>query len=554
MTTQQTSKFTISFIGLTFFYYLLKFYSHLFPFIPANYHNPISSLIAGGIFSCVVLYLGPLSNRKFYAFTFLYLVLTKFEILLTPPYGDTLVGSWAEGYWLAQNNFNYAQLLQELEFNKGGPKVYVFSLYPGFIALLMKLIKHTGSFLFINHWIVFLLATSVVSQFRSILERQFSKVTSSLLAICLLSLPLFQSHCELLNMEIFILFFGITSIHYFIRKKYFLSCLFASLAAFTKGTGIIICGVIFTGIFFDFFTSDKKKLKYLLYALLPIITTLLVLYFKKLITTNSLANNQEGLFVGLKIVGYSTFLIYSSTISIVLTFIFSLKKSLEIKRINFIFVLVCIMWFALFINFPVMIPRYKLLLAPFLIYLIFFSIQSVIKKEKILLPLLICSILFANLASYGLLYKPVAPEFRFFIHNERTLEYRDDLALFQKIIHEIDKTYPNYTVGAPPVMAQAIGIPEFGYVKNQRDIILYGMNIHYSDIRNYPGLNNFNYKKTIWIALEQGTKKNPNYPIDKKDHIVKEIISGDNKAILFLGGVAIEKKYRAVLNNFLLSK
>jgi len=187
--------------------------------------------------------------------------------------------------------------------------------------------------------------------------------------------------------------------------------------------------------------------------------------------------------------------------------------------------------------------RYELLLLPFLAFCILFSLDAVINSRKILSWILLFVIFLGSVGSYGLFhfkkYKSTIYSYHKF---ERSLEYRNDLKMHMMLAEEIEDKYAGFAVGAPFVIAQKLALKNLGYVKKPLDVVIYGMGCTYGGIRSFPGLRKMNISKTVWVGFRDNHITDKfDYPIDKKDKVLKKIIYGDNKITLFMGGFAIEK-------------
>src|SRR3989338_4216331 len=62
--------------------------------------GPLSQLISGLLFALLVVFWRQISPGKFGLAVFVYLILTKFDVLFFPPYGDAIGGPFAELLWL----------------------------------------------------------------------------------------------------------------------------------------------------------------------------------------------------------------------------------------------------------------------------------------------------------------------------------------------------------------------------------------------------------------------------------------------------------------------
>ncbi len=204
------------------------------------YFGPLNLLSSGIAFLIFcLLYLKKASLRIFWIAVFLFLLAKKYMILPLPPYGDSASGPFIEAIWLKRHAFNYLELAKQPGFVNGGPKVYLFSLYPTFEAVLMKYIPSTQIIFVINHLIVFFFGAGVIALFRSIASRIFGGTQGLLLSLLVLSMPLFHSQVEAINIEMPTLFFSVLSIYFVLDRKIFWAALMAIIATMIKGVAII---------------------------------------------------------------------------------------------------------------------------------------------------------------------------------------------------------------------------------------------------------------------------------------------------------------------------
>jgi len=522
--------------------------------------GPISSVLSGIIF--VMLCLGPFKNcgvKAFFSIAFLFLVMTKFETFFNPPYGDPISGPWAEIIWLNNNDFNYIEFFKQPEYAAGGPKVYFFTIFSGLMTLLIRLLPSSKIFLLVVHLLYVLMGAHIVTLLRRHLSQITDVKTSSLVSIFVLSLPLFQSMMELLNMEFPCLYLMMLCTHYLADQRMFKASLAAILAVSIKLSGAIACGAVFAMSSLALLSPSegiKQKAKTFLPGIIPITFGItLVVLSKTIISVIREDHNETSFLVGLPNVVHSKFIFPLFMMSLAVLIITVLVELFRKKRPGFLlykyhtvlvmFVMV-VGWGVSFSNLIVMGHRYKLLIIPFLAYIVTFAVTRIITHKTVRIILLVPAILFAYFCSYGF---PIKPQmYTFYSYNKvvKSLEYRNELQLHLKMAKEFDENYSDYNIGAPFVTAQLLGFPELGCVAKALNVIIYNMNITYGEdrIRNFRGLNNLDIRKTIWIGFESKTK---NYPIDPKDVIVKEIVVGNKKATLFVGGIGIEKMWRLVM-------
>jgi len=517
--------------------------------IEDNLFGPLCSVLSGIAFILLGLkFLKTASHKKFAAFTFLFLLITKFEILFFPPYGDPVTGAWPEAVWLARHNFNYFELFQQAEYAHGGPKVYFFSLYPGFLALLIKLIPSTKAFLAINHLMTFAMSAVIVALFRGILLKITDHSIAFLSAALLLFLPLVQSQTEMINMEVPCLLFFMLAAYNLVYPNLSRAGIKAIICALVKPTGIIACGMVsIVGFFMYAFNPTHRRLRNLFWILLPTLFALTLVYLKGFINPQPLAHNAIGFLIGWKNIVWLKVILPSLTGSagiIILTFIIQKFRKKDCKTVHTALIMLtgAALWFLLYLNFSVLGPRYKLLISPFLLYSVIFSFMTIIPFRIVTKISLIAAIIVAGASSHGFLYRNRIPsEYYAYVLIDRSLEYRNDLKLHTQMAKELEQNFPGFTIGAPFATAQMLALPEYGYVQKSLKVVLYGMPITYGGIRPFSGLSNLDVRKTVWIAYQDNGKKRFPYPIDPQDKVLKDIVVGNRKATLFMGGVAIEK-------------
>src|SRR3989338_5627186 len=69
--------------------------------------GPLTQLISGLLFTFFALrFLKSSSPKTFGIAVFIFLCITKYEVLLFPLYGDAIGGPFAEARWLAEHNFD----------------------------------------------------------------------------------------------------------------------------------------------------------------------------------------------------------------------------------------------------------------------------------------------------------------------------------------------------------------------------------------------------------------------------------------------------------------
>ena len=533
--------------------------------------GPIQFLISGLLFAAFAHFrLRDTSTLKFGFAVFLFLLITKCEILFYPPYGgDAITGPFAEAIWLANNSFNYPNLAQQPGYTAGGPRVYLFSLYPGFLALQMILIPSKKIFLFLNHLIVFAMAATVIALFRNMAAKIFDKTLAPLLAVLILAFPLFQSQIEMINMEMPTLFFTALSAYYLAEKKLLRACAAAIVAAGVKGSGVIACGAVFLTCWLLFFFSQRHKYKgtTLIAGMLAVLWALLISAVTRQIATPETSVTFVRIFTGslwnsIRDDRFLDIILVTLCVLSIELVIFGFRSikarqnplaSFASKR-HYVIITVltyAIMWYALFIHFTTWNPRYRLLLLPFLLFCFFYLLDVVILSIRFKRCVLFLAAGLMFFSAYGLLEAP-AGHFQY-IELERSLEYRSVLVRDQRLVKEIEKNFSHLTILAPSIVARILAMPQLGYATKPLDVVIYETTCSFGRLKNFSGLKNLDIARTLCIGLNDDTAINSSrffpYPVEKKDKIIKRINYGNKEAVLFFGGRAIERMHWLTLRD-----
>ncbi|MDD3375719.1 MAG: hypothetical protein PHY73_08390, partial [Candidatus Omnitrophica bacterium] len=536
--------------------------AYSFDFYTGRMHEllwgPLEVLCSGFAFLLLSMrYLKDASPLRFGLAVFAYLLITKFEILFFPPYGDSGSGPVIEAIWLFHHNFDYVALSKETLFVRGGPKAYLFSLYPTYLAILMKLIPNTKLFLAVNHLIIFGLSALILSFFRSLARRIFNDKLSMLLSIFLLSLPLVQSQIEQINMEVPTLLFVMLSLFYLSEKKIFRSSIFSGLAVFTKLYAAYMGGAIFfVGVYLFFFGREQKKNfrvfgSGVLSMLFVILGTLALFYFMDL----GGKVDKVGVFQGFALM--KTFPISYFYLLSLVGFVAFAIQDLKGKEGSVLSRIVCFLndhyrvavmfvcsagWFILFLNSGWIPPRYTFILLPSLILGIFYVICRLVENERVVERGIIALIFVGFLCSYGLPYPPVIIQDHAIV--ERSLEYRNDVMLHMKLARLIEQKYANLTVAAPFAITQFLAFPEMGFAHKKLDVMIYLFPCTYGGVKNFEGLEKIDSRKVVWVGVETPFMRGEHLPNGSYDHVIEELQVGNKSANLFVGGFSINAVYR----------
>jgi len=320
---------------------------------------------------------------------FIFLLLTKFEILFFPPYGDAASGPFVEAIWLYRHSFDYLGLAGQPGFIFGGPKVYLISIYPTYLALSMKLIPNVKYFLLFNHVLTLIMGAVIVTIVRSLLLKIVSKRLAILGTFILLSLPLFHSQVEAINMEIPVLCFSLLSIYYLGNRKFTSAIMMAFFASLIKVYAVIFLVAISCISILLFFFGEEERLNAKMFGLscIPAILAGLMMFLDFISFNVDGDLPRVGLFEGwskIKNLPFTRYFMYGLIIYPIILIVELIKNKRETVQLLFkkhYITLICFIsalgWFGLFMNSGSYVPRYSLLLMPFLLIFLVLSAISI---------------------------------------------------------------------------------------------------------------------------------------------------------------------------------
>lgn len=524
--------------------------------------GPFKSLIAGLFFLIVsFLYLRRAPDWKFGAAVLVYFLLTRPEVLLFPPFGEGITGPFSDAVWLTQNKLNYIELLRQDTVMQGGPQIYPTALYPLFLAVLMKLIPSSTAFLIVMHTLVFAMSAAIIALLRRIMQKATGNPELALsAAVLLLSLPLYQSMSELINLEIPCLFFAMLAVHYLSEYKIGGAALSALASIFTKDPGILACGlVVLFGLKTIFIETQWKNRV----GAIGWISGVLMIVAAKTVLREILLGQQTVYkncvlcgWVHMKIAPW--FWIYLIALAVFINYILHWPRKSEhpgpIRRIKqfllthhdaLLMFTMAGAWAFMFTNFSTMAYRHQLLALPFIIFCVVYALDILVKNKTARQRLLTAFILFGFLNSHGLIYARTRQSTYYPTHLERSLEYRNYLKLEQTLAKEIEKNFSDQQIVAPFQTAQLLALPELGYVHQKLDVTVYGMR-ETLGLRLYRGIKFLDNPVFIGFPHQNNSFPNFSFPIDRRDVIAKKLEAGHLQVMIFYGGVGVESMWRVI--------
>ena len=130
-----------------------------------------------------------------------------------PSYWDGTVGPMAQAVWLHQHNFDYHALVHEVPgYFWGGPRVYLWSVYPPFLALIMRLTGSPAVFFPVIHLLHYLMAAGCVVIATDLARRFAPRVPVWVAPVLMLSHPFFLTQAAAVNLEMPVLLCALLAI------------------------------------------------------------------------------------------------------------------------------------------------------------------------------------------------------------------------------------------------------------------------------------------------------------------------------------------------------
>jgi len=189
--------------------------------------------------------------RSVFALTFVALLAVHARALLDPPYWDALIGAFPQGFWLARHDFDLVRLLtQEANCGEGGPNVYPFSVYPLLIACLYALDLAPSSVFLVMHLLVLASAAAAASGFFVLARERLAAPLGSLATVLFVGTPLFQSLASQVNMDMPLCACTVLSLVGLVRGRFggaFLAALLA-LLVIPRGVIVVAANAAFLGL------------------------------------------------------------------------------------------------------------------------------------------------------------------------------------------------------------------------------------------------------------------------------------------------------------------
>lgn len=151
------------------------------------------------------------------------------------------MGLFVEANFLAETDFSYARLIyEEKRFLDGGPAVYVISIMPTLLALVMKLAPSMQTVFVIGHLFTFACAAAVAVLTFALLHRQTGPIGAGLIAAAIVTAPIFAVQVDMIGMDLPLAAIGLVVAGYLTKRRYLAAGLAATFAFVIKLSGAVL--------------------------------------------------------------------------------------------------------------------------------------------------------------------------------------------------------------------------------------------------------------------------------------------------------------------------
>ena len=180
-----------------------------------------------------------LTSRYSIAIFFLLLLLLKVEVLFWPPVWDEAFSIFPAGYFLAQNNFNFLELLRQPGYVYGGPNVHSLTWGTLLAAIGYRFAPDLNTLFLCTHLFQLFVAALGLSIWFKIFKTYFHWQIAFVATLLILFYPLFSVQAGRMYLEIF-LFTATAFVFYFLQQRKFLPLLISFVCAFFAKISAIV--------------------------------------------------------------------------------------------------------------------------------------------------------------------------------------------------------------------------------------------------------------------------------------------------------------------------
>jgi hypothetical protein len=409
--------------------------------------------------------------------------------LLEPPYWDALLGAFPQAIWSADHGLSPGLLLREGgAYARGGVSVYPFSVYPWTLAVLWALGVPREVVFFAFHLVSFASAAIVLACVYALARPRLGARSAAWCAIALGSWPLFQSLACQMNMDMPLTACGAAAVLALVEGRLAASWLWTLVALLVKPTGVILVGAQMATSALALvapralgFSPSARRGHGLALGGHALLVALFLLHLRVL---RSFGKTPLGIewFAGFaplltnRIWYVPEFGLAIALALPLLLVAIARSRSAGLAAIETTSACFVVVYIAFYGQFTILLPRYFLQAAPFLmLFLGSAGTWSLVCRRRLHLVLATFA-LFGAVNSRGILYPartadtPDPIDGRRYVASdghllERSLEYRDDVELARRVARALDRFDRDLTVFvAHWPFEQLLSEPRLGYV------------------------------------------------------------------------------------------
>ena len=399
---------------------------------------------------------------RLYAIFFLLIIALKWPFFSIPPVWDEAFSIFPAADFLVKYDFNYSLLSTQPRYLDGGPTQHGFSLLTLITALVLKI---TGGWTLawsILHTLQWLMAAAIGAMLTRIYSNLFEEITAFLLAFATLAYPLMLAQLGGMYIEVPLLFFSVLALYLYRNDQIWMASLFLLAACVTKESGVIAVGALALSAFFGHSKPIRKRVENALILTLPsLIMVLVLLTIVDMRLTFSTSYTFRDV---LNILLYRNLSVYRSYISFIPELIVILLGSLLLSVLwiskyvyqyvkneqqesdiiiynSFFILLFSIFHFIVHAYIQMtdshFLTRYFFYAIPSMFFVIYYTIDKMIKKTMVkgILLLIVIGVCLINRS--GILYPPIP--YSSIAMAERSEEYIDGYQVQKEYIGMIEK-------------------------------------------------------------------------------------------------------------------
>jgi len=413
---------------------------------------------------------------------FILLIVIKFNILTAPFHWDAM------GYVISatENVYDHGVII-----NKTGSTGHP----PLFLIALASAWKIFGKSLLVSHLFNIFLGALGLTFLFFLAGKLYGDKVAVVTTLLLFFNQTFFSQVGIVYLSIALMSMAILSVYFYVKQKYLLYIISASLMLLVKETTIVI---LISILIFDFFLNLFKKekvgviFKKIVFLSLPIFSLLTWFFAHYFVTgwifkTKAIFINKGG-FIYFFVNNFIKYLIYDFSIEkvnranwiifvlVIMSFVFFIKKrSFKYEILFLLIIVINVAFFSLTDD----LPRYFIIIFPF--YLLMGARASVMLtdgfkyKNIILLIILLFMIGFSVMNYYG---TRNTDGWRL----ESNMEYLDMVKLHKKVCKFIEKKYFSYKIVTNFPLTIEFRNPWYGYVEKPIKLIHFKEFNKYNDV------------------------------------------------------------------------